>query len=431
MLRYKVIEIFAGEEARWRGEPLTSAIVHHVSRLKIPARTIVTRGIEGSYESGEIATGRLEILSYNMPVRITIILPAAEYDRVLSGVEEMVTDGIIAVRDVEVVSHKTRGLLMPRYTQVHEIMTREPKRVSITTPLDEVARLLLSFPFTGLPVVDAEDRPVGVIAQGDLIYKAGLPMRLGLLAESKRETLAAVLQSLVRKQAKDIMTHPAVTIGRDRLVTEAVDLMLRKRVKRLPVVDAAGKLVGILSRVDVFRTVMTECPDWKAFQDKNILVEGLRLVSDIMRRDTHTVLPETPVEEVLRIIDCSDIQRVCVVDRDGTFLGLISDLDLLVSFSDLHPGIWDYFMSKVPFTERGRRHKELMEHLRAKTAAEVMNTDIVTVREDASIGEAIRLMLDRAIKRLPVLDAERKFKGMISRDSLLRAGFASLGEKAG
>jgi CBS domain-containing protein len=113
------------------------------------------------------------------------------------------------------------------------------------------------------------------------------------------------------------------------------------------------------------------------------------------------------------------------VDKEGYFLGLISDKDLLVAFSERHPGIWDYFVSKIPFTERSRRNKELREHLRAKTAAKVMNTDIVTVREDTSIDEAIRLMIERAIKRLPVVDTEGKFKGMISRDSLLRAGFAS------
>lgn len=425
MLHYKVIEIFAAEEARWHGQTLYSAVVEHVHGLKIAARTIVTRGIEGSYESGEIATGRIEVLSTNMPVRITIILPAVDFEGVLASVEQMVEDGIIAVRDVEVVSHKTRGLLMPRYTRVHEIMTRDPTKVSVTTPVDEVARLLLSLPFTGLPVVDAENRPVGVIAQGDLIYKAGLPMRLGLLAESHQETLAAVLQGLAQRPARDIMTHPAVTVAEDRLVSEAVSLMLRKRVKRLPVVDATGRLVGMLSRVDVFRTVMKECPDWKAFQERNILVGGVRLVSDIMRRDAHTVLADTPVEEVMRVISCNDIQRVCVVDREGTFLGLISDLDLLIAFSDRHPGIWDYFLSKIPFTERGRQHKELREHLRAKTAEEVMNRKIVTVREDAPIEEAIRLMLERAIKRLPVLDGDGKFKGMISRDSLLRAGFAS------
>lgn len=425
MLHYKVIEIFTSEEARWQGQPLHSALVDLVRGLKIAARCLVTRGIEGCYESGEIATGRIEVLSYNMPIRISIVLPACEFERVISRVEEMVTDGIIAARDIDVIAYKTRGLLLPRHTKVREIMTPDPKKIEPSTPLDEVARLLLSSAFTGLPVVDGAMRPVGVIAQGDLIYKAGMPMRLGLLAESDKAKVSAVLETLASKQARDVMTQPAVTIEDDKPATEAVDLMLEKNVKRLPVVDSAGKLVGILSRSDVFHSIMRECPNWAAFKGQKVLVEGVRFVSDIMRRDTNSVLPDTPVEEVMRLIDCNDIQRICVVDKGGYFLGLISDRDLLIAFSEHHPGIWDYFVGKIPFTERGRRHRELREHLRAKTAAEVMNTDIVTVKEDAAIEEAIHFMLERGIKRLPVVDSQGKFKGMISRDSLLRAGFAS------
>jgi CBS domain-containing protein len=51
-----------------------------------------------------------------------------------------------------------------------------------------------------------------------------------------------------------------------------------------------------------------------------------------------------------------------------------------------------------------------------------MKTDLVTIREDAHIDDAIRLMTQRQIKRLPVVDAEGRFRGMISRDQLLRAG---------
>ena len=425
MQQYKKIEIFTSEEARWQGQPLYDAVVQFVHDLKIAARCLVTRGIGGSYESGEIATGRIEVLSYNMPVRITIIAPAVESERILSKAAEMVTDGIVAVQDLSVISHKTRGLLIPRDTRVRDLMTPAPQRVNLDTSLAEVARLLLSSTFTGLPVVDQENRPVGVISQGDLIYKAGMPMRLGLLAESDREKVSAMLSALEPRQAKEVMTQPAVTIEQDKLVTEAVNLMLTKQVKRLPVVDAAGSLVGILSRVDVFRSIMRESPVWQAFQEQSIAVEDLRFVSDIMRRDTPTVFPDTPVEEVIRLIDSNDIQRVCVVDQAGHFLGLISDRDLLIAFSERHPGIWDYFVSKIPFTERGRRHKHLQRHLELKTAGEVMNKNIITVQEDAPINEAIRLMLDRAIKRLPVVDAQGKYQGMVSRDALLRAGFAS------
>jgi CBS domain-containing protein len=103
---------------------------------------------------------------------------------------------------------------------------------------------------------------------------------------------------------------------------------------------------------------------------------------------------------------------------------LISDRDLLVAFSpNFSDAIWDQFLSIVPFSERGKRHRELKDHLQAKTAAEVMNTDIVKVQETTPVDEAIALMTQKGIKRLPVLDSEGKFKGMISRDSLLRTGF--------
>jgi len=110
-----------------------------------------------------------------------------------------------------------------------------------------------------------------------------------------------------------------------------------------------------------------------------------------------------------------------VVDQEGNFLGLISDKDLLTAFSDHHPGIWDFFVSKISSTESA----QLREDLSGKIAREVMNTNIVTVQENAPINEAIRLMLEKAIKRLPVLDGQGKFKGMVSRDALLRAGYAS------
>ena len=108
----------------------------------------MTRGIEGSYENGEIATGRIEVLSYNMPMGITIIVPAVE-SRACFKCHEMVTDGILAVSDVEVVSHKICEVLMPRNTRVQEIMTPNPKRVGAAAPVSDVARLLLSSTSTG------------------------------------------------------------------------------------------------------------------------------------------------------------------------------------------------------------------------------------------------------------------------------------------
>ena len=425
MVRYQVIEIFTSERARWEGRPLDQAVVEHVRSLKLAARCLVTRGTDGCYENGEVATRRIELLSYNMPVRITIVLPTAETDRVLRGLDGMVSDGVVAVQDLRVVAHRTRKLLLPRQVKVRDLMTPDPTSVVASTPLDQIVRTLLSASFGGVPVVDADGRPIGVVTQGDLIYKGRMPVRLGLLATAAGDRLDEILVALASRTAGEVMSSPAVTIGADRYVREAVDLMIERQLKRLPVVDERGRLTGMLSRLDVFRAITNTAPDWEALGRQQVHVGNLRTVSDIMRRDTHTVAPDTPVEEVIGIIAANDIQRVVVVDPDGRLLGLISDRDLLGAFaSDASDGVWEQFKTLVSITERGRRHREIKGQLRAKTASEVMRTDVVTVREDAPIDEVIGLMTARGFKRLPVVDGTGHFKGMVSRDSLLRTGFA-------
>jgi CBS-domain-containing membrane protein len=423
MLNYKAIEIFTSEEARYRRKPVVDAVLQFVRELKIAARCIVTRGIAGCYESGELASGRLEILSFNMPLRIYIVLPSDETERALDGLNELVEDGIIALHDLNVLSHRTRNSFFPRQLMVRDVMTRNPKKVAADTSLNEAARLLLSSIFTGLPVVDKNNRPVGVITQGDLIRKGGFPLRLGLLAESDQERRNAMLTQLTSLRADEVMTSPPIMIAAEQPLTEAVALMLEKEVKRVPVVDENGYLTGMLSRSDIFRTVMRESPDWKTFRAQKIEVAHLKHVSDILRRDTLSVSPQTSLEEVIRVIDSNDIQRMAVVDAQGKLLGLISDRDLLCYFKEEESGIWGLLAKMKDSSGPAACKGDLRKCLAETNAGTVMTTDLTTVREEMQIEEAIALMIEKRLKRLPVVDAEGRFKGMISRDSLLRTGF--------
>jgi len=127
---------------------------------------------------------------------------------------------------------------------------------------------------------------------------------------------------------------------------------------------------------------------------------------------------------VIRLIDDNDIQRVAVVDDEGMLLGLISDRDLLRYFKPEQEGIW-HLLAKVknPFKQEACRAGDLQQCLAQTTAGVAMTTELITAREEMLIEEAIALMIDKGLKRLPVVDNDRRFKGMISRDSLLRTGF--------
>lgn len=426
MLNYKAIEIFTSEEARCQNMPVADAVIRYVRDLKIAARCMVSRGIAGCYETGEAVTGRIEVLSFNMPIRIYIILPGANAEAVLAHLTGMAFDGIIALHDLNVVNHRVQSAFFPRQLLVRDVMTFDPVSISPDRPLSDAVKMLLSSIFTGLPVIDDQHRPIGVITQGDLIARGGMPMRLGLLAASEKERIDAVLEKMATRRVGDAMTAPAVTIGNERPLSAAVDLMLQKEVKRLPVTDENGRLAGMLSRLDIFKTVMREAPDWKAFQSQQVEVEQLRHVSDIIRRDTRTVLPDTPVEEIIRVIDENDIQRVAVVDLHGKLLGLISDHDLLTFFKQDQEGIWRLLARVKQAFSSDAPTRDLKNRLAEATAETVMKTDLFTVREDTPIEDAIRIMTEKALKRLPVTDIDGRFTGMISRDSLLRTGFGKL-----
>ena len=130
-----------------------------------------------------------------------------------------------------------------------------------------------------------------------------------------------------------------------------------KKVKRLPVINEAESLSESVARGHISNR-HDRVPGLGCSRIRVSVLKAFRYVADIMRRDTSTVLPDTPVEEVLRIIDCNDMQRVCVVDKEGYFRGLISDLrpsySLLRAFI-LESGLLR--LGKIPFTERGEKHR--------------------------------------------------------------------------
>jgi len=422
-ISYSLVEVFTSEDVRVHGKPIWGAVVDCVSKSSIAARCIVMKGFAGCYESGEVAADNIEILSYNMPVKIEIILPTAELDIILPSIEEMVVDGIVAVAGRDVYLHRSQRQLIPRQMKVRDAMTCEFETVYEGTPVSDVIRLLMTNDYNAVPVVDLTNHPIGMITQSDLISRAQMPVRLGLLPKFDNDQVEGYLKSVSRLGAGDVMTKPVITVSEDKRLTEAVDIMLSNHLKRLPVVNEDDEMVGILARVDVFRVITITS---SAHQSVNspIAATGDDLnVGSIMRRDIQTVNLDTSIEDVLRVIDKSDIQRVAVVDGEGRLAGMIFDADLLGLFADHTIGMWESVMRRIPFTLTAAKYAESRK---VKTAADVMRVDMITVTEDTPTEEAVVIMTEKGIKRLPVVDKDGVFLGMISRDSLLRSAIRSV-----
>ena len=135
---------------------------------------------------------------------------------------------------------------------VRDVMSTRPVWVSETSSFREMAAKLREFRVSAFPVLDAEGKVTGVVSEADLLLKQALQDESG----GVRATFAGLVHHAARVKAEgvtaaDLMTSPAVTVAPDATVEQAARLMHDRKVKRLPVVDAGGRLAGIVSRADV------------------------------------------------------------------------------------------------------------------------------------------------------------------------------------
>ena len=165
-------------------------------------------------------------------------------------------------------------------TTVGDVMTTNVVAVREGTGYKEIVTLLREHRVSAFPVVDQEDRVVGVVSEADLLVKPAAPafpqgqIRLAWRLEERSKATGVT--------AADLMSTPPITIGPAAAVREAARLMQSRQVKRLPVVGKDGRLVGIISRTDVLGVF--ERPDEQIRDEviRSISAGELGLDSDLL-----------------------------------------------------------------------------------------------------------------------------------------------------
>lgn len=189
-----------------------------------------------------------------------------------------------------------------RHRSVSDLMTPTAVTVQRGTTFKEIARLLDEFGVTAVPVVDEKECPVGVVSEADLLRRRS--------AGSGANT------------AVGLMSHPAITAAPEWSVVRAARIMEKHKVKRLPVVDSEGRLIGVLSRSDLLQLFLRRD---RAIQEEileDVLTHTLRLspssltveVSDGLVTLSGTVGRHSLVPIVLRL--CRSVDGVVdVINR--------------------------------------------------------------------------------------------------------------------
>lgn len=148
---------------------------------------------------------------------------------------------------------------------VGEVMTSEVVLAHRKTPFKELVRLLDRHRISGVPVIDDDDKVVGVVSGTDLVRAQAI--------RARRHRPAA-------STAGALMTSPAITVHPEQAVSDAARVMERHGIERLPVVDEEDRLIGIATRRDLLRVFLRTDGAIRAEVIEEVLVTRLGLAPD-------------------------------------------------------------------------------------------------------------------------------------------------------
>ena len=153
---------------------------------------------------------------------------------------------------------------------VSDAMNRNPLAVLAGTPMDEVIELMAANDTSGVPVVNEDDKLVGFISDGDVASYLGsnnislLDSTLNIYRFEDDSALTSRLVDLLNLDVMDIATKRVISVREDTPLDKAVHTLSEKRIKKMPVIDGEGRLVGALSRRNVMHAIAGAIGELKA-----------------------------------------------------------------------------------------------------------------------------------------------------------------------
>ena len=144
-------------------------------------------------------------------------------------------------------------------------------------------------------------------------------------------------------------------------------------------------------------------------------------VADLMTRDVLTVTPATPLSAAIQILVDRQVSGLPVVNEAGKIVGVISESDLMWREKGIDTPPHIMFLDSVIYLENPAKYDLELHKVLGQTVGEVMTAHAITITADATLPAAARIMHDKKIHRLPVVDADNRPIGIITQGDIVRA----------
>ena len=253
--------------------------------------------------------------------------------------------------------------------------------VASTTPIYDAIQIMVKKGFRRIPIANPGTKALeGIVTATDIIDYVGGGEKFKIIQQKYGGNFFKAINQPVRS----IMTREVVSIETNAKISEAIDLMKRKNIGGLPVVDCGNRIRGIITERDIANF----------FGDR---VSGIS-VAQLMSEKVVTALPKTTIFEAEKTMIAEGFRRLPIVS-DSSLIGIVTTMDIIRFFGSGH----------------------VFKHLQSGTIIQVLHTpaleiatkEIVTVEPTADVGQAAKIMRDKGIGAIPVVEGQ-KLVGIIT-----------------
>ncbi len=142
------------------------------------------------------------------------------------------------------------------------IMNKDVITVMPQDTVTNLVKLLLDNRISGVPVIDEDKKVVGIVSETDLIYPekslhmpAFIPILDSIVFLEGFKEMEKEIKKMAAYRVEDIMVKDVITVNEDSEIQEIVNIMINRRINRIPVVNDEGKLVGIITRSNILKHI--------------------------------------------------------------------------------------------------------------------------------------------------------------------------------
>ena len=307
------------------------------------------------------------------------------------------------MKDKTSVNRKSNTGAVERETRVHDkegdimaIASREVISIPPSKSIKDTAKVMMEHEFRRLPITDpGSGKLLGIVTVMDILDFFGGGKKFNIIEKKYEDNFLAAINEPV----KEIMTRDLITLSYKASIGETIETMLANQLGAIPLVDADGKIAGIVTERDIALSLAG--------------IAGNETVQDYMSTKVFNTTPGTPLEGACKIMVRNGLRRIPIIGGEADISKAAKKLLGIITSTDI-----------VRFLNA----KELFDHLNSNLATDVLKTtvseimveDAITVPPTETIGDLCQLFADKNIGGVPVVK-DNEVIGIITERDILNA----------